>query len=525
MIFSKRKKPHPIATRIIMVILLLAFLNSTAGCKVRRVGQVSKEELAKGTEPIVEDIVEVVLSNGDVVKFSRSSGSFDRSNGVISGFVLARGMRVDLNIDDILYVRILRVHTGLSILATAGIVAATVAVIALIIVNLPEDDDTAGPQSCPFVYSYDGENYIFDAEPLGGAISEGLKKTDYSRLEHLKGVEGKYHLLLRNELDETQYTDAIKLLVVDHSQSSEIIPDLRGTFYSVEMPVAARFAVDEDGKDLMKFVKEQDGIAWQTHLPTDTSFQGQNLRHRLIFRFPKPPDAKTVKLVVNAGTGLWGSNITRKMLQLRGNRVDAWYEDVDKGGPELMKLIQFVEREELYVLKIHVKEGQSWVQRGFISGGGPLINEDRIIPLDVSNVPGDTLTIRLNPPMGFWAIDYIGVEYEDFPPPEVKQVPLASATDQYGEDVSQLLRTTDNKYQVLPEVGDWVKVSFDVPAEREGTKRSVFLETSGYYEIHILKDQPEQTDLIDTLLTTPGTIVEFAMNEYVKWRHLQLHRD
>ena len=73
-------------------------------------------------------------------------------------------------------------------------------------------DDTAGPQSCPFVYSYDGENYIFDAEPLGGAISEGLKKTDYSRLEHLKGVEGKYHLFLRNELEETQYTDAIKLL-------------------------------------------------------------------------------------------------------------------------------------------------------------------------------------------------------------------------------------------------------------------------------------------------------------------------
>ncbi len=165
------------------------------------------------------------------------------------------------------------------------------------------------------------------------------------------------------------------------------------------------------------------------------------------------------------------------------------------------------------MLKVHVKAGQAWSQRGFISGGGPFITEDRAIPLDLSGVTGDTLTIRLNPPLGFWAIDYLAIDYGQSPAPEVKEVALTSAEDQNGNDISTLLRATDNSYQILPKVGDWAKMSFDAPLESDGMKRSIFLQTSGYYEIHLAKDQPEQSELIKTISAL--AISSFARNSTI----------
>ncbi len=461
-----------------------------------------------------DQLITEVVGDNFAVTFDENGGKFERGWQGISG-VTEAGKPVDLNLDDILYARVRKTDVALSLAAVVGVIVIGIGVAFVIAIALKE--------SCPFVYSFDGEKYNFDAEPLGGAICPGLKKTDFSRLEYLKPVDGKYLLMVRNEVEETQYIDEMKLLVVDHPKNSEVMPDLMGNICMVEKPIAPLSVKDEEGKDLMKFMKSRDDITWQTHLPKDDSFRSRSLRHQLTFEFPKPPNAKTAKLLVNAGTALWGSNMIREMLQLRGNRVDNWYRGVNQWGPELAELIQFMEKEELYLLKIYVQEEDAWVQHGYIPGGGPLITEDRAIALDLSKVSGDKLEIRLNPPMGFWSIDYLGIEYDNNPIPQVTEVPLAKAEDQRGNNISVILSAMDNKYLELPKVGDWAKVNFDAPPPEKGNERTVFLKTSGYYEIHIAKDQPEQTQLIRQLLTTPGLIVEYAMDEYLKWRMAQLN--
>lgn len=100
-------------------------------------------------------------------------------------------------------------------------------------------------------------------------------------------------------------------------------------------------------------------------------------------------------------------------LSLFGSNLDYWYSQVDKKGAEYNQLMDFTQREETYQLKIFVNENSKWAQSGIINGGGAFSIKKRVIPLDISNVEGDTLMIRINPPKGFWAINYIAVEYDE----------------------------------------------------------------------------------------------------------------
>ena len=95
-------------------------------------------------------------------------------------------------------------------------------------------------------YSYDGEKFIFDAEPLGGATTRGLQRSELSKLESIKEVDGKYKIMVRNEVEETQYLDELSLYVVDHSPEYEIYPDISCNIHSVKNLEPPLFAEDEN---------------------------------------------------------------------------------------------------------------------------------------------------------------------------------------------------------------------------------------------------------------------------------------
>ncbi len=55
---------------------------------------------------------------------------------------------------------------------------------------------------------------------------------------------------MANELDETQYTDELKLLVVDHPSTAEIIPDAAGKLHTLSAPVRPTVAREEPATDM-----------------------------------------------------------------------------------------------------------------------------------------------------------------------------------------------------------------------------------------------------------------------------------
>jgi len=517
--------------RVTSVIAIVALLAQTIGCAVHSSRRLSGSDLlSAGTTTTIKSIV---LVDGTEVEFGAGGAMYFPSTQTISGYpkgheprtfwknrergVAEEGEMAVYSVDDVLYARVETVNVGASIAATLGITLLVMAAIIGVAI--------ATKESCPFVYAWDGERFVFDAEPLGGSVSRGLERADLSRLEHLKPLQNEYRLRVRNEVPEIQYLDDMKLVVVDHAPGRHIVSDLTGTLYAVEDATAPASAVDENGRDLLPFFRATDGVAWQTKLPKDDTWKGAPRRHEITLRFDKPAGANEARMVVNAGTALWGSNMIREMLQMRGDGVGRWHESIDRGGPAMEELTRFNEREELYFLKFYVRRHGEWTFGGWIPGGGPFITEDRVIPIDLSGVDGDAVEIRMMPPKGFWTFDYMAVEFGAGETVTGTPVPLRKATTSEGTDILGLLAARDGRRYVMREMGDDAALVFDAPAPVAGMERTVFLETFGYYEIQIDETQPEKTALIERMLATPGAIVDYALDEYVRWSTSQMSRN
>jgi hypothetical protein len=175
-------------------------------------------------------------------------------------------------------------------------------------------------------------------------------------------------------------------------------------------------------------------------------------------------------------------------------------------------------REELYSLQIRVETEDGWKSKGLIIGGGPFISEERVYPLDISDIAGDVLRIKLTPPAAFWMMNYLAVDYSEDMPVEVKEIEAREALDHKGQDVRDILRNNDNNYLIMPNIGDRTELVFDSPPQRDGMVRTVLLKASGYYDIHLEAKGKPQLATIEKMEKEPGYAVQHAFKEYLKWK-------
>jgi len=491
--------------KILSVIVLVVYLMNL-GCHSMRDIPVSEAQRKN------DGIVAAIYHSGKVFEFDKNRGTIDSQARTIEGHA-KDGTSLSIPIDSTLYVRVQRINAVNTTLLTVAILI-PVAVGALILAYF-----LTPVTSCPYVYSFDGKDYVFDAEPLGGAFARGLERTDLSRLEHVRPVDGKYRLLVRNEeTNETQYLDEARLIIADHPAGTRVVPDSTGTLHVIGDVITAGTVTDENGTDVHRFFDASDEIVWQTKMPVDESWRELPRRHELTFEFPRPRDATSAELVIKAGTAIWGSEMIHRLVALHGDAIDEWQEAMDSGGAMLDEWNAFNTREELYSLRLDVLVGDRWVPRAWIPGGASLATEERVIPIDLTGVADDVVKMRVCPPRGFWSLDFIGLNFKHYPAPAMTMMPLQRAVTGDSVDVTSLLSTVDGQRYVMPCVGDEAKLEFAAPEMQTAGSRSVFLDMRGYYHAHIDKTQPEQKRLIDELARNKGRIVEYSMDLYMKWR-------
>jgi hypothetical protein len=453
-----------------------------------------------------EHVVGVTLNDGRQIRFDPGTPSTVINDSLFS---LVKGVPYGVPVSDVQRVWLEKIDPRRTSLAVIGVSAAVLAVAFAIAI--------ATKESCPFVYSWDGTRYVFDAEPYGGAVSRGLERDDYGALEHLRPDSGgAYRLLVTNEVNETQYTNTMRMFVVDHRPGVRFEMDEFGRLHDVTSTVAPGSARDQDGRDLTSWLRSTDELIWE---PLPAADPAGRVREEIVLTFPKPRGATTARLVARASTGQWGSHMIRELLGLRGTAVGDWYATLDSSRATQDSLRMWNVQEELYVLKLDVDESGTWRPRGLLPGGGPFIAETRVVPLDVSRATGDSLRLRIRPPSGFWALNSFAVSYAGADRPvAVDTLAPVTARTYDGRDVLAELVSVDDRYYAMPTTSDRATVTFRAPAPRPGTERSIFLHTRGYYRLHLAARDAPAIAALERIATQPDAAARLAAERYASRR-------
>ena len=83
---------------------------------------------------------------------------------------------------------------------------------------------------------------------------------------------------------------------------------------------------------MLPWLRAKDRLIWEAEPEKNPSAR---VRQEIHLTFAKPIRAERAKLVVNAGTSLWGSYMIKALLELRGNGVNAWYASMDNNPAEV----------------------------------------------------------------------------------------------------------------------------------------------------------------------------------------------
>jgi FG-GAP-like repeat/Tetratricopeptide repeat len=365
------------------------------------------------------------------------------------------------------------------------------------------------PDSCPVLFTWNGEKYRYVTDLLGEGTMGELNATGGTRpprpeesvkieADELKPKDGKYRLKLGEPMNEILYLDALRLDAVDHPAGVEVYPDER--FATAEPKPTQQLlafrtwfapakASDHRGRDLMEVLKHRDGKFVDT------------FARRLWLGLA---EAHSVELDFGDALAAVAKD-ARLHLVLSGWTDYAYPETLfaanQAGTPAMPPM-----------LEKKLGEGP-WQPAGEIGFPAGLPRTMTTPVVGLAGAKGLKLRITTNMHV-FW--DQIRIGIAEPKEPVFHPMPLATATlarrgfakeirrgsgpaaydDATMErvaytrwrgrltklgDVSELLRATDDRFAILGP-GDEVEVAFDatLPPPASGTVRSFILRAHGY---------------------------------------------
>lgn len=403
--------------------------------------------------------------------------------------------------------------TTIGMILGAGIDIALIAIISSmdIGISLPSDFGSSLSSSCPYVYSFDGSNYRLDSETFAGALFKAAQRTDTDILDHLKENNGHYKLRLTKELDETQYVDEFKLLVVDHPAGTQVMPSFDNKLHVLNALQSPESAIDKDGNNVINLIKSRDDHIWIGNPFTRNADIPGDGRDAMDVKFIRPANAEKVKLAFNVQNSQWAASIQKELLSLHGDKLEDWYHLMNTSETDRANYIKAMIREGM--LLVQVWDGHEWKTRDFIWAVGPVIPKDQVVVIDLKDIPGDELRIRLESTVGFWIINFIGADFTNDEQVEVQELTAETAIDHTGKNVTELLRYNDAMYLVMPTTEDKVDITFKAIPKNENSTRTYLLKCSGYYNKHSYETGEPNLSLLHKLVTEPGAYGQFVLKK------------
>lgn len=391
--------------------------------------------------------------------------------------------------------------TSSYVIGALGYTIGAIAVVAIII--------AATKSSCPFISAYTNNEFVLQGETYGGAIYPQLARDDYMPLRMTSTADNTLQLKISNELQEQQYTDFADLEVITHSEKIKVLADEKGNLYGIADPQSPVAAWTGNNKDaLTPLLKKDDNtlLHFDDTLATDAT-------NYVITKFNKPAGIQNGKLILAIKNSYWLDYLYGEMAKSFGSYYNTYVKKQYK--KPAATLLQWAKDQKI-PLEVSVKTKTGWQKMTDLTTIGPLATREIVVPLDLKNVEGSSVEIRLSSGFMFWEIDYAAIDFSEENNFSVETISPSVATDETGKDVLPLLNKKDGIYLEQPVPGNCVTLEYKCVPQRPNTTQTYILHTRGYYtHERDLKGSPNIAFLKQ--FKKPGGLASYSLELYKKF--------
>jgi len=360
--------------------------------------------------------------------------------------------------------------------------------------------------NCPYVYTSDGSVFNFSGTMFTGALYKNLERDDYMPLGSARLEEG-VELKVMNVKREQQFTNLAELIVAEHPQNLHVLSDKQGTLHTYRVPVAPVSAVSAERFDHTPEVAAKDNSFFSFK-----DDQDKDPLNDIVLSFIRPAGALSGKLILNVKNTEWSGFTYDKICRLLGEKYGEWTERQSaKSREELVSAAL----KQGGPLAVYMKTGKGWEYVDFVNVVGALAARDVLVPLDLSALSSDTVSIRLKCGFMFWDLDYAGMDFTKDEPLKLTVLKPVSALDSTGLDHKAELMADDASYLQHYNTKDYVVIRFDTMHTQSEMVQTVFLHSKGYYSrMERYEGKPQYHALLK--IRKPGGFSAFSKEQYYR---------
>ncbi|MDP7196430.1 MAG: hypothetical protein QF864_09600 [SAR202 cluster bacterium] len=335
--------------------------------------------------------------------------------------------------------------------------------------------------SCPFVYSYNGENWIQDHESFPFSVIKSAQTTTFDRLKHLKEVDGKYKIKIAEELNETSFVDMFKLFIVDHNGTGFVMPDIKGKMHTIQNLTAPLSCYDSQNISCLDKIKKQDNWYWKENFKDIDITKKDTWRNEIEITFDKPQNYNNkAKLFFNIRKLDTMTEFWKFYLNSIGENYWPFWQKVLSTNQFSFLFNQAFKKS--INLKFEVWDGEKWEVVGHVNAGRNML-EDFLIEIDLTNNKIKTnkdLKIKASSIKGFYEIDYLAIDYSQDEEMIITKIKPEIAVLNNQTNVKNKLFKTDENYVNL-NIGDEIDLTYNSIPKKEGFNRDFSISINGYY--------------------------------------------
>ncbi len=341
------------------------------------------------------------------------------------------------------------------------------------------------PISCPFVYSYNGENYTLEHEAFPFSVIKAAEAQTNDRLEFLEEVDGEYKIKIREELEENSFLNYFALYVVDHNGSGFAMPDVNGKMHVIEDLQSPVSCYDDEGYSCLKYVSSADNVFLSDNFLKVNVSDKSTFKDEYIVEFENNKSSDIAKLYLRVQkqsimTKAWSFYST----SIGWNFWHFWQALIS--NTFLGDLFNFA-FDNAVNLKIEVETNGGFREVGSVKAGMHMLDEF-LYEVNLSDVDTDKIRFKLSSIKGFYEIDTMKIDFTSGHEIITYKLEPKSAILNGKDDVIYNISKDDNSYASLFK-HDEIDLVYDAIEKKDNLTRDYALSIKGYYNFINFKDQ------------------------------------